>query len=86
MILIIKYEDLNRYTLDTTKKIMDFHNIKTNNDYFSSLASTKLTKEKNLKNELSKGSIAKFRSTARKAAIGDWKIYFNNQHKEKFKK
>ncbi len=85
MILTIKYEDLNRDPFHTLKKIMEFYNFDFNDDFVSSLASSKLKKEKNLAVELKKGFLGRLGSTARKGIIGDWKNYFNDNHKKKFK-
>ena len=85
MILTLKYEDLNLDTAKTLKQVFEFFRIKPDEKLINSLAATKITKEVDLSEALKKDLPGRLRSSARKGIIGDWKNYFTEEHKKKFK-
>ena len=84
--LTVKYEDLNRETHDTLKRILEFCAIRPDAALVDSLASTRIKKEADLEGALKRDLPGKLRSSARKGIVGEWKDYFNGAHKAKFKK
>ena len=79
-ILEIRYEDLNSNVSETMKSILAFFDIPTDEDFLRKIKETQLKKAVNLKESLAEGS------TKRKGVVGDWKNYFNEDHKNYFKK
>lgn len=84
-IMLVKYEELNRFPKQTFKKIFDFYKLPYDDHYLDKLSESKLKKEVNYKAELDKNVGLRTISTARKGIIGDWKNYFTDAHKKKFK-
>ena len=85
MIMAVRYEDLNRDTKNTLKKAFRFFNIKPEERLLDSLAASKIIKEVDLEAALKKDLPGRLRSTARKGVVGDWKNYFTEAHKKRFK-
>jgi hypothetical protein len=85
MIMLIKYEELNSSPKDSFKKIFDFFNLPYDNQYLDTLSESKLRNEKDIKAELDKSVGLRTISTARKGIVGDWKNYFKDDHRNKFK-
>jgi hypothetical protein len=83
-IMLITYEELNRAPEVTFKKVTAFFNLPARADFFEDATRSNLQGEKDLQQEMDK-NIAIMRSTKRKGTIGDWKNYFSEAHKNKFK-
>jgi len=84
-IMLIRYEDLNRYTYDTIKKILYYWHLPADDGFISQLIRTKLSSERDLKKECRKSVGGRLSSTARKGIVGDWRNYFKETHKNEFK-
>ncbi|MGH8547973.1 MAG: sulfotransferase domain-containing protein [Methylococcales bacterium] len=84
-ISLIRYEDLNKDPFTTFQKALEFYHLPVNEDFLQELENSKLKEQRDLKNELTKNTGSRLKSTARKGIVGDWHNYFTEANKAKFK-
>ncbi|MCX5884693.1 MAG: sulfotransferase domain-containing protein [Proteobacteria bacterium] len=83
-IMLITYEELNCSPEETFKKVTNFFHLPVRTDFLEDAKRSNLQGERNLQQELEK-NFGIIKSTKRKGTIGDWKNYFSESHKKKFK-
>ncbi len=84
-ILELRYEDLWTNPDQELKRVLDFYNLKVDEERLNRMLGTKISKEQDLKKSLKDSDKSLKFNTARKGGFGGWKNYFSEDQKEKFK-
>lgn len=86
-ILMIQYEQLNQALRETLERIFKFYELDVDPAVIGKMLETQLRKEVDIQKTVKgiDGRIGRLKSTARKGIVGDWKNYFNDEHKKRFK-
>jgi len=86
-ILMVQYEQLNSGLKETLEKIFQFYGIDVDDVIVDKMFQTQLRGEADIQKNLDAidHRMGRLKSTARKGIIGDWKNYFNAEHKVRFK-
>lgn len=84
-VFLLKYEDLNNDPYRAFQAVFEFFELPGDQRLLSELERSKLSTEKDLRQELHGGGGRRTRSTARKGIVGDWRNHFGAAHKARFK-
>lgn len=85
-ILHIRYEDLVSDPAIQFAKIHDFFHLPMNREMLALATRSRIAGERDFAQVRSESLGLRMKSTARKGVVGDWKNYFSEKHKERFKK